>query len=176
MKPSWLIDRKKPLDRNIRLVIPAMYDRFIAHSGRVINHPRLVDELHRMRIDGKPLRYLMELCHDQYGEEFRACLKDIKEMIELMGEVRDCDVFIPVIRQHLEEVRYFNRRMNTRSERISLRDLRQLVRTIRDRRSSLFQEMAGRLLSWQQGGFKARLLNTLTPAVRPAAHETLVSG
>jgi len=158
----WPIGKKKSFDQNICVVIPMMYDYFIGHAATVIHHPRSVNELHQMRIEGKPLRYLMELSQEGFGEEFRVCLKQIKDMIEVMGRVHDYDVAIPMIRQHIEEIRFFNRRVVVRSERIALSGLRQLLREFRLQRARLFQEVVNQLYTWQHGDFRSKLLQSLT--------------
>ena len=60
MKKIYRVKAKKSLRENIQKILPGMYDDFMSYKDRVIGHPLLKTELHRMRITGKPMRYAME--------------------------------------------------------------------------------------------------------------------
>ena len=71
MKRNYPIKKKLSFRENIQLTLPMMYDDFMSNKDRVINHPRMKTELHKMRIAGKPLRYAMEYAETTFGLEFK---------------------------------------------------------------------------------------------------------
>src|SRR5438876_4318869 len=108
MGRRWTVAPKDSFYENVKVIVPLMYDRFMSHAESVVNHPRLTGELHRMRIEGKPLRYLLELFENRLGEPMKRCFTEIKDMVELMGKVHDCDIMILMLQNHLRELRFFN--------------------------------------------------------------------
>jgi CHAD domain-containing protein len=161
MGHRWKIEPAASFSSNAVLIIPSIYDRFMSHSETVMRHPRAVAELHLMRIEGKPLRYLMEVFQDRCGEPFKQCYAAIKDTIELMGDIHDCDVLIPVLRNYLQEIRIFNAGMTERKERISTAGIRELIRRQRTHRSRLFEKFCAVLTSWNADGFRERLVNSM---------------
>ena len=114
-----------------------------------------------MRIDGKPLRYLMEVFLDRCGVPFSQCYASIKDAIELMGEIHDCDVMIPVLRNYQQEIRLFNAGMTERKERISTAGILKLIRRQRAQRSRRFEQLCEVLMAWDADHFRDRLLNSI---------------
>jgi len=124
-------------------------------------HPRLTGEIHRMRIDGKPLRYLMELFEDRFESPFGKCLREIKNLIELMGTIHDCDVIIPRLRNHLQEMRNFNKSVEAREEKFSNGGILQLIRRQRLERMSSFQQLCRTLKAWESENFREKLVHSM---------------
>src|SRR3970040_913871 len=94
MARTYPVKIKKSLLENSRTILPMMFDDFMLDKERVVNHPRLKKVLHAMRITGKPMRYIMELLEPSLGEDFKYCLNELKNVIELMGEIHDCDAAV----------------------------------------------------------------------------------
>ena len=64
--------------------------------------PANVTELHDMRIACKRLRYLLEIFGIAFGDRPRAVqLDQIAELQDLLGDIHDCDVQIPMLEEHL---------------------------------------------------------------------------
>jgi hypothetical protein len=64
-----------------------------------------VDAQHDMRIAAKRLRYVLEateFCFGRAGETGRRRARDLQDVL---GELHDCDVMLPRIRDHLAELR-----------------------------------------------------------------------
>ena len=158
MRRRWNIEPKQTLHAHLSSIIPALYDQFISHAETVIRHPKLTVKLHRMRIDGKPLRYAMELVEDYYEPPFSQMLSEIKTMIELMGKIHDCDMILPVLRTQRREICLFNRGVMKRKERIPIRGLHTLIKAHRSHRDELFTSLRSTLERWQDQGFEQRLL------------------
>ncbi len=138
-----------------------MFDEMMSRKDRVILHPRLKSELHQMRIAGKPLRYAMELFETTFGKEFKGCLEEVKKFIELLGQIHDIDIAIPVLQSHLREVRILNQGTVDRKERIKTKAVRELIHQQRDKRNLMFTEMCNILEKWEKENFREKLIKTI---------------
>lgn len=161
MAKRWRIKPNKNLRDNARLVVPMMVDDFLARKDRVLGHPRLKNELHRMRLAGKTLRYAMEVFESAFGKEFESCLDEVKRLLDTMGKIHDCDVHVPKLQMCLREVRIFNRTSHTAQDKIPTASMVTFLREQRALRNSLFVEMSGIVDQWVQGNFKGRVLQSM---------------
>lgn len=161
MREKWHIKSNKSFRENAGIILPEMFDEMVSHKDRVILHPRLKSELHQMRIAGKPLRYAMELFETTFGKEFKGCLEEIKKFIELLGQIHDIDIAIPVLQSHLREVRILNQGTADRKERIKTKVVRELIRQQRDKRNLMFTEMCNILEKWEKANFREKLIKTI---------------
>ena len=141
--------------------MPMMFDDFMLDKERVVNHPRLKKVLHAMRITGKPMRYIMELLEPSLGEDFKYCLNEIKNMIELMGEIHDCDAAVEELTVHLKEVRLFNLHITNRTDRFVTRGLRTTIDEFRDKREKLFVKMCGTFTKWGRENLRRKLISSM---------------
>lgn len=143
-------------------MLPAMLDEFMAHKDRVVQHPRLKGELHAMRIAGKPLRYAMEIFEPAFGKEYKECFEEVKHIIEMMGDIHDCDVARPVLQNHLQEIRIYNQLAANKKDRILTRAVRDFLRQKKEQRDRLFAEMCRILLEmWTKEPFKDKLIRSM---------------
>jgi CHAD domain-containing protein len=62
--------------------------------------PAEVEALHDMRIAAKRLRYVLELAAPALGAGARARAKQARELQDLLGEIHDCDVMLPLVEGH----------------------------------------------------------------------------
>lgn len=67
----------------------------------IVHDPERVDELHRMRIAAKRLRYSLEIFHDCFGPDIDGRIEDVKSIQEQIGQIHDCDVLVGLMRSHL---------------------------------------------------------------------------
>jgi CHAD domain-containing protein len=151
----------KNLRENAQSVVPLMIDDFLARKDRVVTHPRLRDELHRMRLSGKPLRYAMEVFEPAFGEEFEACLEELRRLLDAMGEIHDCDVNVPRLQAHLRAMRLLNHATANTNDRISTGAMVKLIREQLATRRSLFEEMSSILDRWSRENFKGKVLQSM---------------
>jgi CHAD domain-containing protein len=165
MGRHYRIKPKKNLRENAQLMIPGMLEDFLGHRNRVLGHPLLRDELHRMRIDGKSLRYAMEVFDVAFGAEFRTCLEQIKQLLDTMGDVHDCDVIIPKLQAHLRTVRIYNRSVATVSDTVPTGALVTLIRGQRELRKSLFEKMSTTIEEWTRADFRGKVENSMQPII-----------
>lgn len=138
-----------------------MFDDFISFGPVVMNFPLRKNQLHEMRKAGKPLRYAMELGEYCFSPDFKLCLDEIKSSLDLMGEVHDADVMIPDISLHMKEVRLFNQTIKDSDQRLSTRQLRSSVLSLRKQRRELYAELCQKLKQWSENSFKLRILQAM---------------
>jgi CHAD domain-containing protein len=165
VKKRYPVKPKKSLVENMQLVLPVIFDDFMSYKEVVVNHPRRKDMLHQMRIAGKPMRYIMEIILYLASEQFRECFEEIKYVIELVGEIHDCDVFIPELNSHLKEIREYNNRVE-RNQRIPTVSVRSLVKELREKRLKLFAELCKTFERWERGRFREKLLSAILFTLR----------
>lgn len=161
MRQKWKIKPGKSFRENARLALPVMLDDMMERKDRVVQHPRLKNELHQMRIAGKPLRYAMEIFEPAFGKEYKHCHDEVKDVLEIMGDIHDCDAAIPALLNHLREVRLFNNMLADRHEKMATAALRALLKEKREQRGLLFAEMRGILERWTKEDFKGKLIQSM---------------
>jgi CHAD domain-containing protein len=161
MKKLYPVKKKLSFRENVQAILPLIYDDFMSYKDRVVNRPRLKHELHRMRIAGKPLRYAMEYAEPAFGDDFKKCLGEIKNIIELMGDIHDADVMIPELHMHLKEIRKYNRTLLKREERLTTNGILKLIKETKEKRNIMFDELCQTIIQWQNEGFRTRLIESM---------------
>lgn len=136
-----------------RSVLPSLLDTFLAHGAEVVAHPRQIKRLHAMRIDGKRLRYGMEIFAACFGSDYSLRLEEIKSFLDVMGEIHDCDVHVPAIVRQIQKTRAMNADRKSTGERIRTRGLTLFKKDLQQRRGALFAAMAATLRTWELNGF-----------------------
>lgn len=63
------------------------------------------EALHDMRIAAKRLRYLLELTGFCFGSYAEKAARQVRELQDVIGEIHDCDVLIPMVLDHIAELR-----------------------------------------------------------------------
>ena len=164
MARRFSLNPNKSFRENASLVIPVLIANFLSHTNRVAAHPRLKTELHRMRLEGKPLRYAMEVFEPAFGKDFTSFLEEVKRLLDIMGNVHDCDINIPKLQAHLHEVQLYNKIASRAQDKIRTGALTRLIREQHAYRRSLFQEMTGILEQWAHDGFESNLAMTMAIA------------
>jgi hypothetical protein len=94
------LDPDKPLRPNARRVLAVRIDEVYSYDG-LIGDPANVRELHDMRIAFKRLRYLIEIFGIAFDRDLSPFLDEVKGMQDLLGEIHDCDVQVPMLEEHL---------------------------------------------------------------------------
>jgi hypothetical protein len=67
--------------------------------------PDAVEEQHDMRIAAKRLRYVLEVTEFCFGQPAVSARRRARDLQGLLGDIHDCDVMIPEVRSHLDELR-----------------------------------------------------------------------
>ena len=141
--------------------MPVLFDDFLSYRERVVPHPRLKDDLHKMRNAGKTLRYAMEFFEEAFGDEFSSCLREVKQLLDLMGQVHDCDVNIPALNIQLREIRSFNRATVNPNDRMRTKALVDLIRAEQNRRQTMFNDACVVIARWEAENFKQRVVQSM---------------
>lgn len=161
MKKLYPAKKKISLKENIKNILPLMYDDFMFMSDIIINYPMRKNDLHEMRKLGKPLRYTMELGEYCFGEEFKQKLDEVKDVLELMGDIHDADVMIPDLNLHIKEVRLFNNSLTESKQKFSTRAMRETVIKLRSTRREKHLLLTRKLRAWKRTNFRAALIRTM---------------
>jgi CHAD domain-containing protein len=101
MKPRKVkgLDPAGPLDANARRIV-AVRATEVLDLAEHAQDPCEVQALHDLRIAAKRLRYLLELVGPAFvGPDADALIKHIKGLQDLLGEIHDCDVQLPGLRE-----------------------------------------------------------------------------
>ena len=85
---------------NARRVLELRIDEVYSYDGLVAD-PANVTELHDMRIAFKRLRYLLEIFGPAFRTDLEPFLEQVKAMQDILGDIHDCDVQIPMLEEHL---------------------------------------------------------------------------
>jgi hypothetical protein len=100
-RPVAGIEPKKGLRPNARRVLAVRIEEIYAYDGAIAD-PNRVTELHDMRIAFKRLRYLLEIFGVAFTEDLDPYLEQVKQLQDLLGDIHDCDVQVPMLEDHLE--------------------------------------------------------------------------
>ena len=184
----------RKLDPEMRLadaaerILRVRVDELYSFTPRALD-PREERALHDMRIAAKRLRYLLELTAPCFGPYAATGARRAKQLQDLLGEIHDCDVMLPLVHDHLAALRAADatelRRLADEGDdldpslaaraphRRAYRGLETLLVHLQARRDLLFGRFLERWGALQRQGFRARLERALAerPAVRPPVAE-----
>lgn len=154
---------KAKLDRSLRdnaaELFPLLLKEIMSYKDRVIAHPEEEEVLHRMRIAGRPMRYVMEAFAPAFGKDYGKRLKELKKLLERAGDVHDCDVTIGMLRQDLDRVR--GESPGLPAPGLPLRGLTALFEAERARRNGMYMRLRDTLAGWDTREFSGSLTRTL---------------
>jgi CHAD domain-containing protein len=157
MATSWKPKKKKNLRENAKAVVPWLFQKFISHQEEVLTRPKSPEGLHKMRIAGKPLRYVMETFQPFFGPAFGKCYEEVRLLLERMGDMHDADVSLSIYRQHVRELGFFNRTASGRTEKFSPRPVRLLIQKTKEEKEQVFDELEKTLKGWRRENFERRI-------------------
>ena len=100
-RPVRGIRPKGGLRANARRVLKVRIEEIYAYDGAIAD-PASVRELHDMRIAFKRLRYLLEIFAIAFTEDLDPFVEQVKDLQDLLGDIHDCDVQVPMLEEHLE--------------------------------------------------------------------------
>ena len=102
-RPIPGLDPERRLRRNARQILAVRIDEVWSY-GPAISHPGRVTELHDMRIAFKRLRYLLEIFQTAFPVDLEPFIDEVKGLQDLLGEIHDRDVQVPMLHDHLERL------------------------------------------------------------------------
>jgi CHAD domain-containing protein len=170
------LDPEMPLADAAERILRVRLDELYSFVPRALE-PEETRALHDMRIAAKRLRYLLELTAFCFGAYAATGAKRAKQLQDLIGEIHDCDVMLPLVRDQLtalraadaEEVRRaagdaedLDAALAARApHRAEYRGLEVLLVHLQSRRELLFARFLERWEALQRQGFRARLEHAL---------------
>jgi CHAD domain len=95
------IDAHRSVTRNAARIVRVRLDE-LASFDPAVRDPAAVTELHDMRIAAKRLRYVLEICGHCFGKAGARAEEEAKWLQEILGEIHDCDVLVPRVREGIE--------------------------------------------------------------------------
>jgi CHAD domain-containing protein len=101
MKPRKIkgLDPAGTLEANARRIVSVRATE-VLELAEPAQDPCEVEALHDLRIAAKRLRYLLELVGPaSVGPNSDALVRDVKGLQDLLGEIHDCDVQLPGLRE-----------------------------------------------------------------------------
>jgi len=149
------IKPNRSLRTNAESIIPAMFEQMMSYKPNVLSRPESVDTLHEMRIAGRPLRYVMESLQPAFGSDFRTCLKEVKDFLDIAGLIHDCDVMINLLENFQNETE------NKMGRQPSSGGVSKLIRHERSIRNKRFRQFCRALALWDQQNFEKKLREAL---------------
>ncbi len=99
-RPVTGIDPSRRIRPNARRILATRIDEVYQYDGLVAD-PANITELHDMRIAFKRLRYLLEIFGLAFPDDLDPYLEHVKAMQDLLGDIHDCDVQVPMLEAHL---------------------------------------------------------------------------
>ena len=154
----------KSFEENSLVILPELFKKTLKIKSEVLYHPRKKAELHKFRIAAKPLRYVMELYTDIFGEDFNELINFFKIVVEKLGAIHDIDVLIPKMNEYLHEIRIYNKSVE-RKERIHTLPLLNFLKKFRDERRKQFEIICGMLEKLNYADFKDRIFDLVNTSI-----------
>jgi len=155
-------EKRTTLRSNGREILPPILDSFLDRIYLVILNEHHQEPLHALRLRGKRVRYAMEIYAPAYHEPFADCLASVKEILGILGRIHDIDINLPILRQHVRQVRHFNAGMNDRSLKISTAGIRVLIQRFEKERHDFFLSLCKRFSQWENEQFRQRYIQSIS--------------
>jgi uncharacterized protein YdaU (DUF1376 family) len=92
-----------PLVENAARIVAIRLDELRSFAPEALK-PGAVEAQHDMRIAAKRLRYVLEVTGVCFGEPAATARKRARDLQDVLGEIHDCDVMLPRVREHLKEL------------------------------------------------------------------------
>jgi hypothetical protein len=104
-RPVKKLDPAGPLAENAARIIKVRLDELLSFSPKALDREREKAQ-HDMRIAAKRLRYVLEVTGFCFGRPADTARRRARDLQDILGEIHDCDVMLPRVRKHLEELQH----------------------------------------------------------------------
>jgi hypothetical protein len=98
------LDPERTLAENAARIVPVRLEELRSFAPRALD-PTEVEAQHDMRIAAKRLRYVLEATGFIFGRTGATGRRRARDLQDVLGELHDCDVMLPRIRDHLADLR-----------------------------------------------------------------------
>jgi CHAD domain-containing protein len=98
------LDPAAPLAENAARIARARLGEMRSFAAAALR-PENAREQHDMRIAAKRLRYVLEATEFCFGKPGTVARRRAKSLQDVLGELHDCDVMLPRVKQHLDHLR-----------------------------------------------------------------------
>jgi CHAD domain len=97
------LDPATPLGENAARIVKVRLDEMLSFAPKALEHDH-VKAQHDMRIAAKRLRYVLEVTGFCFGRPAATARRRARDLQDILGEMHDCDVMLPRVRKHAEEL------------------------------------------------------------------------
>ncbi len=97
------LDPAGPLAENAARIVKVRLDELRSFSPKALDPDRERAQ-HDMRIAAKRLRYVLEVTGFCFGKPADTARRRARDLQDILGEIHDCDVMLPRVREHIEEL------------------------------------------------------------------------
>lgn len=97
------LDPAEPLGANAARIVKVRLEEMLDFAPTVLERDRITEQ-HDMRIAAKRLRYVLEVTGFCFGQPADTARRRARDLQDILGEMHDCDVMLPRVREHLEEL------------------------------------------------------------------------
>jgi CHAD domain-containing protein len=121
--------------------ITSRLDEIFDHEASVYV-PENIKEHHAMRIAVKRLRYTMEVFSSLYEGELENQIEVCKKLQDMLGDMRDCDVWMDYLPQFMEDERAYSLDYFGHDDSFGILEpgLLHFQKHLRERRSAIYEE------------------------------------
>jgi hypothetical protein len=98
------LDARAPLAQNAARIVRVRLEELRSFAPAALERENS-DEQHDMRIAAKRLRYVLESTEMCFGKPAQNARRRAKDLQEILGELHDCDMMLPRVEAHLDELR-----------------------------------------------------------------------
>ena len=102
-RPVKKLDPATPLSDNAARIVKVRLDELIDLTPKALQRDRIKAQ-HDMRIAAKRLRYVLEVTGFCFGRPADTARRRARDLQDILGEMHDCDVMLPRVLQHAEEL------------------------------------------------------------------------
>ena len=95
------LDPAAPLIENAARIIRVRLDELRSFVPAALDRKRSTEQ-HDMRIAAKRLRYVLESTEFCFGTPAKAARRGARQLQEVLGELHDCDVMLPLVEGHMK--------------------------------------------------------------------------
>ena len=102
-RPVKKLDPATPLSENAARIVKVRLDEMLSFAPKALERDRIKAQ-HDMRIAAKRLRYVLEVTDFCFGRPADTARRRARDLQDILGEIHDCDVMLPRVREHAEEL------------------------------------------------------------------------